>query len=159
MPGGPYDLWRERRAGPPGERHGRRIRPVRLNCLRCCATRRSRTRSCRASKREFGWGARMRPDKTFKTYWRTRVDDTVLREPGLEVCLPESATLSDLDPALLAFQVLPDLWPVDEISVQSVHDYFAGGHSPCKYRWKGTRTPFSFPHVSRPRLMRLFRRR
>ena len=29
MPGGPYDLWRGKRAGPPGERPGRRIRPVR----------------------------------------------------------------------------------------------------------------------------------
>ena len=71
----------------------------------------------------------MRPDRTYKTYWRTRIDDSVMREPSLEVCLPESATLSDLNPALLAYGVLPGLWPADEISVQSVHDYFAGGRA------------------------------
>ena len=71
----------------------------------------------------------MRPDRTYKSYWRTRIDDSVMREPSLEVCLPKWATLSDLNPALLACDVLPELWPAGEISVQSVHDYFVGGHS------------------------------
>ena len=53
----------------------------------------------------------------------------MMREPSLEVCLPESATLSDLNPALLAYGALPELWQGDEIRVQSVHDYFAGGRA------------------------------
>ena len=74
-------------------------------------------------------GRTMRPDRTYKSYWRTRIDGGVMREPSLEVCLPESATLSDLNPALLAYGALPDLWSDEEIGVQSVHDYFVGGHS------------------------------
>ena len=37
--------------------------------------------------------------------------------------------LSDVDPALLAPGRLPGLWPGDEITVQNVIDYFAGGQS------------------------------
>ena len=74
-------------------------------------------------------GRTVRPDKTGKTFWRTRVEDTVLSDTSLEVWLPQSAKLSDLNPALLAYRALPDLWPGDEIGVQAVHDYFAGGRA------------------------------
>jgi len=53
----------------------------------------------------------------------------VLKDTSLEVCLPESATLSDVNPALLAYGTLPELWQGDEISVQSVHSYFEGGRA------------------------------
>ena len=42
--------------------------------------------------------------------------------------LPETATLSELSPNLLKHQELPGLWSSDEITVQDLHDYFAGGH-------------------------------
>ena len=53
----------------------------------------------------------------------------MLSDTSLEVWLPEAAKLSDLNPALLAYRALPDLWPTDEIGVQAVHDYFAGGRA------------------------------
>ena len=128
MPDGPYDLWRK-------EEQARRVRDLvgafaQFSKLPKMLRYKEIQDTIVQGIEEGIWvGRTERPDKTFKTYWRTRVDDTVLREPGLEVCLPESATLSDLDPALLAYRVLPDLWSADEISVQSVHDYFAGGRA------------------------------
>ena len=69
-----------------------------------------------------------RPDKTTKTFWRTAIDEPALKEPSLEVVLPESATLSELSPNLLKHQELPGLWSSDEITVQVLYDYFAGRH-------------------------------
>ena len=75
------------------------------------------------------WVARLlRPDRTVKTFWRSAVSEEIMRDPGLEVWLPESASLSDLDPGLLKPNELPGLWKGDEISVQDVVDYFATGH-------------------------------
>ena len=76
------------------------------------------------------WVARIvRPDRTARTFWRTAIDEPALKDSGLEVLLPEVATLSDLAPDLLAHQKLPGLWSAEEISVQDVYDYFAGGRT------------------------------
>ena len=69
-----------------------------------------------------------RPDKTTKTFWRTDIDEPALKEPGLEVLLPEAATLSELSPNLLKQKELPGLWSPDEITVQNLYDYFAGDY-------------------------------
>jgi hypothetical protein len=69
-----------------------------------------------------------RPDKSVKTYWREAPDDAVLKEPGLEVVLPEAAELSQLTSSLLVPTVLPQLWERSEILVQQVRGYFGGGH-------------------------------
>ena len=53
-------------------------------------------------------------------YWETLLS---------RVFLPESVTLSDIDPTLLAPKRLPGLWDTDEVAVQHVVDYFKGGHS------------------------------
>ena len=71
----------------------------------------------------------MRPDRTTKTFWRTGVEEQALGDLALEVFLPESATLSDIDPTLLTPGRLPGLWDTDEVAVQHVVDYFTGGHS------------------------------
>ena len=128
MPGGPYDLWRE-------DESGRRVRDlvgafaqnVRLPKM----LRHKEILATIVQGIEAGiWvGRTVRPDNTEKTYWRTRVDDTVFKEANLEVWLPEAAMLSDVDPSLLAYGRLPGLWSADEISVQAVHDYFADGHT------------------------------
>ena len=76
------------------------------------------------------WVARVvRPDRTTKTFWRTGIDEPALKDDGLEVMLPEAATLSELAPDLLEPARLPGLWAAEEISLQDVHDYFAGGHA------------------------------
>ena len=71
----------------------------------------------------------MRPDQTTKTFWRTEIDEQALRDPALEVFLPEAATLSDIAPALLSQGTLPGLWNYDAVTVEAVMAYFAGGHS------------------------------
>ena len=70
----------------------------------------------------------VRPDQTTNTFWRTEIDQHVLDDPGLEVLLPEAATLSDIGYALLEYGRLPGLWANEEITVKDVHDYFSGEH-------------------------------
>ncbi len=54
-------------------------------------------------------------------------DETALKDPALELALPEAAELAEISPELLAPQKLPELWPGDEIAAQPVIDYFGGG--------------------------------
>ncbi len=69
------------------------------------------------------------PDRSVRTIWRQEPMDTDLKDPGLEVVLPEAATLSAIAPALLLPGMLPGLWPVPpEVKVKDVVDYFRGGH-------------------------------
>ncbi len=68
-----------------------------------------------------------RPDGSFRTWWRSHPDEPALKDPALELVLPEAANLAEISPQLLAPHQLPELWPGDEITVQSVIDYFDGG--------------------------------
>ena len=68
-----------------------------------------------------------RPDKTFRTWWRSRPDEAALADPAMELVLPEAAELSDISAELLAPKAMPDLWAGDEIMLQAVLDYFGGG--------------------------------
>lgn len=68
-----------------------------------------------------------RPDRTARTFWREPPDEPALRDPTLEVVLPEAATLSDLPPAVLVPGVLPGLWETEQISVGTLLEHFAGG--------------------------------
>ncbi len=128
MPGGPYDLWRE------GE-DSRRVKDLvgafaQFAKLPKMLRHKEIMDTVVQGVREGIWVALlMRPDRTTKTFWRTNIDFQILSDPALEVFLPESATLSDIDPDLLGHQRLPGLWPADEITVKDVIDYFAGGHS------------------------------
>jgi hypothetical protein len=67
-----------------------------------------------------------RPDRTFRTWWRTRPDDAALADPALELVLPEAAELGDIPGDLLPPKVLPNLWSGEQITVQAVLDYFNG---------------------------------
>ena len=67
-----------------------------------------------------------RPDRTFRTWWRTRPDDAALADPALELVLPEAAELGDIPGDLLGPKVLPNLWAGDQITAQAVLDYFSG---------------------------------
>jgi hypothetical protein len=68
----------------------------------------------------------MRPDSSFRTWWRSEPDGTALQDPALELVLPEAAELVAVAPELLSPQTLPDLWHGEEITVQDVYDYFDG---------------------------------
>ena len=127
LPGGPYDLWRE-------DEPSRRVRDL-VGAFAQSPKLPKMLRSKGIMDTVMGgveqgiWVARYaRPDRTTKTFWRTAIDESALKEPGLEVLLPESTTLSELSPGLLKHNELPELWSSDEIAVQDLYDYFAGGH-------------------------------
>ncbi|HAG07344.1 MAG TPA: hypothetical protein DCL13_04140, partial [Peptococcaceae bacterium] len=71
----------------------------------------------------------VRPDRSVRTIWREEPPEADLKDPGLELVLPEAATLSELSPDLLAPGMLPGLWPAPpEIAVRDVVAYFRGGN-------------------------------
>ena len=128
MPGGPYDLWRE-------DEPSRRVKDL----VGAFAQFPKLPKMLRSKEildtvvqgvQEGIWVARVvRPDRTVRTFWRTAIDEPALKDSGLEVLLPEAATLSGLVPDLLEPQKLPGLWSAEAINVQRVYDYFAGGHT------------------------------
>ena len=128
MPEGPYDLWRE-------DEQSRRVKDL----VGAFAQYPKLPKMLRGKEildtvvqgvQQGIWVARLvRPDRTVRTFWHTTIDEPALKDSSLEVFLPESATLSELAPDLLAYQKLPGLWSDEEISVQDVYDYFAGGHT------------------------------
>ena len=127
LPGGPYDLWRE------GEQ-SRRVKDL-VGAFAQSPKLPKMLRSkgimdtVEGGVQQGIWVAQVaRPDKTTRTFWRTAIDELALKEPGLEVLLPEFATLSEPSSSLLKHQALPGLWSSDEITVQDLYDYFAGGH-------------------------------
>lgn len=67
-----------------------------------------------------------RPDRTFRTWWRTRPDATALSDSAMELVMPEAAELDVIASELLVPNALPSLWNGDEISVQELYDYFKG---------------------------------
>ena len=117
MPGGPYDLWGE------GE-NARRVKDLvgafaRFPKLPKMLRRREILNTVAQGVLSGILVAQVeRPDRTSKTFWRTEIDQHVLEDPGIEVLLPEAATLSDVGHTLLGHDALPGLWPGEEISGQ-----------------------------------------
>ena len=70
-----------------------------------------------------------RPDRSVRTWWRTRPDEAVMKDKDLELVLPAVATLAELDGALLEPGRLPGLWSGDTLGVGQVYAYFQGGHA------------------------------
>jgi hypothetical protein len=68
----------------------------------------------------------MRPDRTYKTFWRARPDENALKDASLEAILPEHATLSELSNTLLSPGELPQLWTSDRITLRQISEYFSG---------------------------------
>ena len=69
-----------------------------------------------------------RPDRSVRTIWRQQASETDLKDPSLEVVLPDAASLSEVVPELLVPGRLPGLWPTPaRITLKDVVDYFAGG--------------------------------
>lgn len=126
LPGGPYDLWKE------GEK-SRRVKdlagafaqlPHLPKMLKADAIVDTLVEGCE----QGAFVLRVtRPDSTFRTWWRSRPEETALKDPALELVLPEAAILADLVPQHLAPNQLPDLWTGESITVQTVLDYFGGG--------------------------------
>lgn len=126
LPDGPYALWRE------GETERRAADLVgafaQFPHLPKMLNRGAIFRTLADGCREGLFVLRLtRPDRSVRTFWRQEVDDAVMKEPGLDVVLPEAARLEELAASLLVPGVLPGLWEQPENRVAAIHDYFAGG--------------------------------
>ena len=127
LPDGPYALWKE------GET-SRRVKdlagafaqlPHLPKMLRAQAIVETLVEGCEAGTFVLRL---MRPDHSYRTWWRNRPDDAALNDPAMELVLPESAELAEIPPHLLTQGALPELWQGDAITVQQVVDYFSGSH-------------------------------
>ena len=125
LPGGPYNLWQ------PGET-SRRVKdlygafaqiPRLPKMLKAQAILETLIEGCEQGSFVLKL---TRPDGSFRTWWHSRPDDTAIKEPALELVLPESTELNDIPPELLAPDALPDLWNTNEIKVKVIIDYFCG---------------------------------
>jgi hypothetical protein len=69
-----------------------------------------------------------RPDKTVRTWWRTRPDEEALKDPDMEVVLSTAAELAEIPGTLLRKGTLPSLWETKaELPMLEFKLYFAGG--------------------------------
>ncbi|HUY90367.1 MAG TPA: DUF499 domain-containing protein [Pirellulales bacterium] len=148
LPGGPYDLWKE------GDT-SRRVKdlagafaqlPHLPKMLKADAILDTLVAGCEQGT----FVLRLtRPDKTFRTWWRCRPDETSLADAALELVLPESAELAEIAPSLVAPGKLPRLWTGDEITVQTVLDYFSGSNVVQVDRG-GYQEPMTIPKATQP---------
>lgn len=70
----------------------------------------------------------------------------MLKEPSLEVVLPEAAALSALSPALLVPDVLPGLWRDGRLPLAPLRAYFDGEHVEMAPR-DGYEEPVAIPQA------------
>ena len=143
LPEGPYDLWRS------GET-SRRVKDLvgafaQFPQLPKMLNRQAILDTILQGCREGQFVLRlMRPDRSFRTFWRQTPSDEDLKNPALEVVLPEHAGLSQIDPSLLAPKVLQGLWQGDEIIVGDLKGYFSGGRV-VKLPREGYEEPITIP--------------
>ena len=127
LPGGPFDLWR----GGETERRVRDLAgafaqfPHLPKMLRHQEILGTLARG--AEQGSFVLRAR-RPDGSLRTFWMKRPGDEEMRDPSLELVLPEAAELAGVPGDLLAPGALPELWPASgALTVREVKGYFGGG--------------------------------
>lgn len=147
LPGGPYDLWR---ADEPSRRVKDLTGAFAENPKLPKMLRRKEILDTIDQGVLDGMfvASLVRPDKSIKTWWRTRIDEAAHAEPALELCLPDRATLSELDPSVLAPNVLPELWTGESLVVSDVVAYFAGGRT-VTVQHEGYSEPIAIPACPR----------
>lgn len=69
-----------------------------------------------------------RADKSTRTFWKCRPDDTAVQDTSLEVVLSDAAMLTEMDPQLMAPSKLPALWETEPIMLSDLGSYFSGRH-------------------------------
>ena len=125
LPGGPYDLWRE------GET-SRRLKDLvgafaEFYRLPKMLNRKAILDTLVDGCRKGTFVLRLvRPDRSVRSFWREQPDEIALKDPGLEVVLPEATSLTELTPALLPPGILPGLWDRGAILYKDLLDYFSG---------------------------------
>jgi len=155
LPEGPYDLWRE------GET-ARRLKdlvgafaanPELPKMLNRGAIEQTLVLGCQQG--QFVLRA-SRPDRSMRTFWRQMPDEAALKDPTLEVVLPEAAELVEIAPTLLAKGELPGLWEGDGIAVKTVAEYFRGGNV-VKIKKNTYEEPLTIPKASKETVARAIR--
>ncbi len=147
MPDGPYDLWRE------GETSRRlkdlvgafALSPQLPKMLNTKAILDTLVLGCKEG--QFVLGV-VRPDRSVRTFWRQEPDDAALKDPSLEVVLPEAAELSEVPPDLMIPGRLPGIWENGSASFGDIQKYFAGG-TVVKVEKNGYEEPLTIPKAAR----------
>ena len=148
LPDGPYDLWHE---GDTARRVNDLVGAfAQLPRLPKMLNRGAILDTLLAGCRDGQFVLRViRSDRSVKsTYWRQRPSDADLKEPSLEVVLPEAATLSDIRADLLVPHALPGLWVGDELRMSELVAYFIGGNV-VKLAREGYEEPLTIPKAER----------
>src|SRR5437867_2125005 len=147
LPGGPYDLWRN-------DETARRVKDLvgafaQFPHLPKMLNRQAILDTLLEGCREGRFVLRVtRPDRSVRTWWHETPDDNALKDPGLEVVLPEAAGLMALAPALLKPGVLPGLWDTPEVTLAGICAYFSGGRV-VKIPREGYEEPVTIPQAER----------
>ena len=69
----------------------------------------------------------VRPDRSVRTWWRTRPDDEALKDSNLEVVLITGAELAEIPGALLGKGAIPGLWDgKDSLTLAQIKQHFSG---------------------------------
>ena len=150
LPDGPYDLWRE------GEKSRRlkdlvgafALSPQLPKMLNRSAILETLVLGCKEG--QFVLRA-VRPDRSIRTFWRQEPDEAAIKDPSLEVVLPEAAELSEISPDLLVPTRLPGLWLSGTASFGELVNYFSGG-TVAKVDRGGYQEPVAIPKVARDTL-------
>jgi Protein of unknown function (DUF499) len=147
LPDGPYDLWRS------GET-SRRVKDLvgafaQFPHLPKMLNRQAILDTLIEGCREGQFVLRVaRPDRSTRTVWRHQPDEGDLKNTTLEVVLPESAELSQLEPSLITPGRLPDLWKGQDLAVADARAYFSGGRV-IKIARQGYDEPVTIPKAPR----------
>ena len=147
MPDGPYDLWRE------GETSRRlkdlvgafALSPRLPKMLNTKAILDTLVLGCKEGQFVLRVA---RPDRSVRTFWRQEPDDAALKDPSLEVVLPEATELSEVPADLMVAGKLPGLWENGSASFGDVQKYFAGG-TVVKVKKNGYEEPLTIPKAAR----------
>jgi hypothetical protein len=151
LPGGPYDLWRD------GET-SRRLKDLegafaQFPHLPKMINRKAIHETLIGGCLEGILVLRLvRPDRTFRTFWRQRPDDIVVKEPALEVVLPENAQLSELPAEILMPNKLSGLWEKPPVTLKKMLEYFSGGYI-TQVQKQGYEEALTIPKVERDVVM------
>jgi hypothetical protein len=125
LPGGDYDLWREdeKRLRVKTIVGAFAARPKLPKMLRRRDLLETVANGCEQGLFVLSL---KRPDGSFRTWWRTRIDDAALNDDGLEAVQNTAATLEGVDVSLLAPGKLDGLSWDDGLKVSELASYFDG---------------------------------
>jgi len=89
-----------------------------------------------------------RPDRSVRTFWRQELDEAAVKDPSLEVVLPDAAELNEISPDLLVPGRLSNLWESGSTSFANVVSYFSGGTA-IKIKKNGYEESITIPKAAR----------